>query len=37
MHWDGRDAAGERVAPGVYYYRAALHSGVAGGKVVLVH
>jgi hypothetical protein len=34
--WDGRDAGGRSVAPGVYFYR--LHSGVRAesGKMVLV-
>lgn len=34
--WDGRDSAGDRVANGIYFYRATSHAGSATRKVTLL-
>lgn len=35
LTWDGRDESGRKVAPGVYFYRAAATEREAWGKVIL--
>jgi hypothetical protein len=34
--WDGRDRSGQRVGPGVYYYRIETERGTGTGKMILL-
>jgi hypothetical protein len=36
LRWNGRDARGEPLSPGVYFYRLEVPAGTYGGKVVRV-
>jgi hypothetical protein len=37
IKWDGRTAAGEPVASGVYFFRANVHGEVSWGKLVIIN
>jgi flagellar hook assembly protein FlgD len=35
IYWDGRDASGQRVAPGVYFVRVETATGAKHSKLIL--
>jgi hypothetical protein len=37
VRWDGKDANGARVSAGTYFYRATAGSGVASGRMIVLH